>query len=351
MDNIKKLQSKLKETEGYIFLSPVGRQYLTNVATSYGMVLVTKSDCIFYTDFRYLELAQKRARQGVKVLRLTKSLHDTMKDIIEAFRLERLLLEKDHITIQEAEEYADLPIFYDQEKILEKMRVVKDERELAAIRAAQDITDKAFADILSEIRAGMTEKEVMAKLIYLLYHHGADKLSFEPIVVSGANGALPHGVATEKKLENGEFLTMDFGVVKDGYCSDMTRTVAIGYVTDEMRRVYDTVFAAQQAAFAAIHAGVTGVEVDAAARKVVNAAGYEGCFDHGTGHGVGIEIHEAPNYSPRWPHVIPAGAVLSVEPGIYLSGKMGVRIEDIALVTDNGYDDLTKSDPSLIIIK
>ncbi len=351
MNRIKQLQSKLKETEGYIFLSPVGRQYLTGVATSYGLVQVTKNDCIFYTDFRYLELAEQRARQGVEVVRLKGSLHDALREIADKYHLEKLLLEKDYITQETAETFKDLPVAYDDEKILEKMRMVKDEEEIAAIRAAQAITDKTFSDILPEIRRGMTEKEVMAKLIYLLYHNGADKLSFEPIVVSGANGALPHGVATEKKLADGEFLTMDFGVVKDGYCSDMTRTVAIGRVTDEMKKVYDTVLAAQKAAFSAIRAGVTGIEVDAAARKVVNAAGYEGCFDHGTGHGVGIEIHEAPNYSPRATGTVPAGAVLSVEPGIYLSGRMGVRIEDIALVTENGYEDLTSSDTSLIILQ
>ena len=347
---IETLQQSLSEKSGYVFLSPVARQYVTGVRTSYGMVLITKKDACFYTDFRYLELAERHARDGIMVFKLEKSIHDQMAACAKAFDLDELILEEDHVTMQTAKVFADLPVTYAASPLL-SMRMRKTEAEIAAMRKAQAITDKAYEQILGDIHIGMSEKDVMAKLIYRLYANGADGLSFDPIVVSGANGALPHGVATENPLESGTFLTMDFGVIKDGYCSDMTRTVAIGKPSEKMEFVYNTVLEAQQKALAAIHAGVIGKEVDRAARDHINAAGFEGRFDHGTGHSIGIEIHEAPNFSLREERPIPAGAVLSVEPGIYLSGEMGVRIEDMVLVTENGYENFTKSPKELIILK
>ena len=175
-------------------------------------------------------------------------------------------------------------------------------------------------------------------------------MSFDPIVVSGPNGSLPHGVPSEKPIGQGEFVTMDFGCVYGGYCSDMTRTVAVGYATEEMRKVYETVLAAQKAGIAAARAGVTGREVDGAARAVIDAAGYGAYFGHSFGHGVGVEVHEAPNASPMNEKPLPAGAVISAEPGIYLPGRLGVRIEDVILLTEDGCRNLTKASKELLVL-
>ena len=204
--------------------------------------------------------------------------------------------------------------------------------------------------MLPFIRPGVTEKEVAARLQYLMLLHGAEKMSFDPIVVSGENGAMPHGVPGEKKIQAGEFVTMDFGCVAEGYCSDMTRTVAVGFVTEEMGQVYETVLKAQQAGIAATRAGVSAKSVDLAARKVISDAGYGQYFSHSYGHGVGVEIHEKPNVSPANDMLLPAGAVTSAEPGIYLPGRFGVRIENVVVVTENGCIDLAEAPKELLIL-
>ena len=196
----------------------------------------------------------------------------------------------------------------------------------------------------------MTEKELEAELIYRLYRAGAEGLSFPPIVVSGPNTSMPHGVAGQRVLQNGDFVTLDFGLILEGYCSDMTRTVALGHVTDEMRLVYDTVLRAQQAGIAATAAGKTGTQVDAAAREIIEQAGYGEFFGHSYGHSLGIEVHESPNCAPACTQPIPAGAVCSAEPGIYLPGRFGVRIEDVVIFNPDGCDNITRSPKQLLIL-
>ena len=234
--------------------------------------------------------------------------------------------------------------------LLWQLRMVKDEEELEAMVAAQRIAERALEDILEEIRPGVTEKEIAARLQYLMLHYGASDMSFDPIVVSGPNGSLPHGVPSEKTIQQGEFVTMDFGCVYHGYCSDMTRTVAVGFATEEMQTVYQTVLSAQEAGIAAARAGLTGREVDGAARAVISAAGYGAYVGHSFGHGVGVEILEAPNASPMNEKPLPAGAVISAEPGIYLPGRLGVRIEDVILLTETGCRNLTKAPKDLIVL-
>ena len=256
------------------------------------------------------------------------------------------------MTVQDHERYrkalsCDLVLATD---ILWRLRSVKDGEELDAMVAAQRIAERALDQILGEIRPGVTEKEIAARLQYLMLHYGAENMSFDPIVVSGPNGSLPHGVPGERVIQNGEFVTMDFGCIYHGYCSDMTRTVAVGFATEEMQRVYHTVLSSQEAGIRAARAGVTGREVDGAARAVITAAGYGDYFGHSFGHGVGVEIHEAPNASPMNEKPLPAGAVISAEPGIYLPGKLGVRIEDVILLTEEGCKDLTKAPKELIIL-
>ena len=218
------------------------------------------------------------------------------------------------------------------------------------MRKAQDITDRAFAQVLKRIKAGMTEKEVQAELIYCLLTNGADNLAFDPIVVSGPNTSMPHGVPGDRVLQEGDFITMDFGALYGSYCADMTRTVALGYATEEMKKVYETVLTAQQAAIDATKAGMPGKEIDGVARKIIEDAGYGPYFGHGYGHSLGLEVHENPNCNPKGETPMEVNMVCSAEPGIYLPGKFGVRIEDVVIFTADGCEDITKSPKNLIIL-
>ena len=236
------------------------------------------------------------------------------------------------------------------QELLDGLRASKDEEEIAAMLQAQKITDAAFGEILNYIRPGLTEQEVAARLVYELLRRGARKVSFDPIVAAGANGSMPHAVPGETVIQKGMFVTMDFGCVYDGYCSDMTRTVSVGQPTQEMERVYETVLAAQKAGIAAARAGMPGRELDAAARKVIEEAGYGDSCTHSFGHSLGLEIHESPNASPSEQSVLPTGAVISAEPGIYLPGRFGVRIEDVLVLREGGCEDITHSPKNLIVL-
>ena len=236
------------------------------------------------------------------------------------------------------------------QKLVNGLRAAKDQEEIELMVKAQEITDRAFREILTFIQPGMTEQEIAAKLQYDMLRFGAMRMSFDPIVASGPNGSRPHAIPGPRKIQRGEFVTMDFGCVYGGYCSDMTRTVAIGEPTEELKKVYHIVLEAQLAGIAAARAGVPGKSIDAAARKVIEEAGYGEYFGHGYGHSVGIEIHESPNANTRDESLMPVGAAVSAEPGIYLPGKFGVRIEDVTILTENGCIDITQSPKELIIL-
>ena len=231
---------------------------------------------------------------------------------------------------------------------LEKLRRVKTEREIEKIRAAQALAEAAYAYILPRIEVGRTELSLAAELEYYMKRNGASGPSFDTICVSGSRSSLPHGTPTEARLEKNCFITMDFGCKLDGYSSDMTRTVCLGKADEEMKKVYETVLLAQETALKKIKAGLTGKEIDAAARDVIAAAGYGDCFGHSLGHGIGLKVHEAPSFSPSFEEAIPAGAVMSVEPGIYLPGKFGVRIEDLVVVRETGFENLNTSSKLLL---
>ena len=233
----------------------------------------------------------------------------------------------------------------------EIIRQVKSQEELEYIKTDQAIAEKAYVALLPQIKAGMTEKEVATILMYEMYKNGANGLSFPVISVSGANSSLPHGVPTDKKIENGDFLTMDFGVIFNGYCSDMTRTIAFGYVTEEMEKVYNTVLKAQLNCLENAKVGMSGVEIDALARDIITEAGYGDCFQHGLGHCVGINVHESPRANKVDKSPLSVGNILTVEPGIYLAEKFGVRIEDMLYFGENGTENLTKAPKDLYIVK
>ena len=318
-----------------------------------GVALVTRKRAYYFTDSRYTEAAARYV-QGAELreARPGRGYTVLIQEVIGDEQLRRVGFEDAYMTVQDYERYrkalsCDL---VPATQLLWDLRMVKDDEEIEAMVAAQRIAERALTDILEEIRPGVTEKEIAARLQYLMLHYGASDMSFDPIVVSGPNGSLPHGVPSERTIQRGEFVTMDFGCVYQGYCSDMTRTVAVGFATEEMQTVYNTVLAAQKAGIAAAKAGVTGREVDGAARAVIEAAGYGDCFGHSFGHGVGVEIHEAPNASPMNDKPLPAGAVISAEPGIYLPGRLGVRIEDVILLTEDGCLDITKAPKELLIL-
>ncbi len=285
MKNIEKYLSLLNGSlDGLLLTSRYSRHYAAAFDIAEGVAIVTAKGCRYFTDSRYIESAEAGI-QGFEVI-LTDREHpynDLLNEAIRDFGVTKLGVEEEYLTLQEFLSYqealkAELIPCQDQ---LNAFRATKEDWEVEIMKKAQAITDQAFTDVLPRINAGMTEKELCAELIYCLYKNGAEGLSFDPIVVSGPNTSLPHGVPGDRKLQAGDFITMDFGVLYQGYCSDMTRTVALGFVTEEMQKVYDTVYAAQQAGIAASKAGVRGCDVDGAARKVIADAGYGAYFGHG----------------------------------------------------------------------
>lgn len=354
MNNLEKYLSLLSdETEGLLLTSRYSRYYGTRFDIAEGVAIVTKNGCRYFTDSRYIESAEKNLRGfQVELVDRRNPYPVLINRAIGELGVKTLGFEENYLTVAEYQFYekelrADL---IPMSREIHAFRASKEPWELEIMRRAQRITDQAFTDVLGRIRAGMTEKQLQAELIYCLYRNGADNLAFDPIVVSGPNTSMPHGVAGDRVIREGDFVTMDFGAMLLGYCSDMTRTVAVGHATDEMRKVYDIVLQAQLAGIGATKAGVTGRQVDAAARDVIAAAGYADNFGHGYGHSLGLEIHEAPNCSPGADGVIPENAVVSAEPGIYLPGRFGVRIEDVVIFRDNGCEDITFSPKNLIIV-
>lgn len=354
MNNLSKYLTLLEEPGlGLLLTSRYSRHYGAQCDIAEGVAIVTKAGCRYFTDSRYIEAAQKGI-SGFEVLEVNmhNSYTQRLLDAIRDFGIAALGYEEHSMTAGELLRYQEtlgvklIPM----DGKINSFRSIKEPWELERMQKAQDITDEAFSKVLKRIHAGMTEKEVQAELIYCLYACGGEGLSFDPIVVSGPNTSLPHGVATDRVIEPGDFITMDFGVIWHGYCSDMTRTVAVGYATEEMKKVYDTVLKAQLAGIAAIRAGATGQEVDGAARKVIADAGYGEFFGHSFGHSLGLEVHENPGCSPRNPEPVAENVVTSAEPGIYLPEKFGVRIEDVLIFRENGSENLTHSPKELIII-
>lgn len=318
-----------------------------------GVALVTREQTYYWTDSRYIEAASRQVADAEVALVAPGHGYTVLLDeAVARHGLKTIGFEDEAMTVAELELYRGKvhAEFRPASALLAELRMVKDEAELEALVAAQRIAERALEEILPELRVGVTEKEVAARLTYLMLHFGAENLSFDPIVASGANGSMPHAVPTDKPLAAGEFVTMDFGCIYRGYCSDMTRTVALGHVTEEMDKVYHTVLDAQRAGIAAAKAGVPGCDVHNAAARVIADAGCGAYFGHGFGHGVGVEIHEAPRASTSWKEPLPVGAVISAEPGIYLPGRFGVRIEDVIIIKEGGCENIHRAPKELLIL-
>lgn len=357
MSRFYKIAEKLEAygLDAMMVTSAPNRHYAARFPSSAGVAVVTKDKSFFITDSRYIEAAGKRIT-GAEIRQSTNqvSATDIVNEIIRAHAIKKLGFEEQYATVAEYNRWQkklDGVELVPATKLLMDLRGVKEPEEIDFMIKAQRIAEKALTEALDFIKPGVTEKEISAYLQYRMLCSGAEKMSFEPIVVSGVNSSMPHGVPSDKKVENGDFVTMDFGCVYGGYCSDMTRTVAVGYATEEMERVYHTVLAAQEAGIRASRAGVTGKSIHEAAAKVIADAGYGQYFGHGFGHGVGVEIHEGAGAAPTSNQLLPAGAVISAEPGIYIPGKFGVRIEDVIVLREGGCTDIMEAPRELMILK
>lgn len=356
MNHLSQIADKLSQydLDAMLIVSEPGERYAVGFQGE-GYVLVTREGSQYSTDGRYIEAAQKQVTGAEVVLTSRERSHLALaRDFLEARGLKRVGFESAAVSVAQHRRWQESFLkgceLIPAQELLDGLRASKDEEELSAMVQAQKITDAAFGEILNYIRPGLTEQEVAARLVYELLRRGARKVSFDPIVAAGANGSMPHAVPGETEIQKGMFVTMDFGCVYDGYCSDMTRTVAVGQPTQEMERVYKTVLAAQKAGIAAARAGMPGRELDAAARKVIEEAGYGDYFTHSFGHSLGLEIHESPNASPSEIRPLPVGTVISAEPGIYLPGRFGVRIEDVLVLEEGGCRDITQSPKNLIVL-
>lgn len=352
---MKRLQRELPEgVDAAIIESDVNRRYYTQMRSSAGTLFVARDYAALIIDFRYIEKARACAKDCEVILQ--DRLYEQLGALIKAHGVKTAAVEGSYMTVARLKALeSKLPdIAFDcvsLDDVIFSHRAIKQPWELDCMREAQKIADKAFIELLNFIKRGRTEIEVAAQLEYLMRKFGGEKPSFDTISVSGKNSSMPHGVPTEKALEEGDFLTLDFGTQKNGYCSDTTRTVAIGQVSEEQRQVYDIVLQAQQKAFEVIRAGQKCSDIDFAARDFIeNQKGYKGCFGHGLGHSLGLEIHEEPRFSPLYEREAKAGNVMSVEPGIYLEEKFGVRIEDVVIVGENGFENITKCPKELIIL-
>ena len=354
MKNLHKYLSVLDaNVDGLLLTSRYSRYYGAEYDIAEGVAVVSRSGCRYFTDSRYIEAAQN----GIKDFEVLQMDHENPYDArintaIADFGITTLGYEEEYLTVAELQFYEKTlhAKLVPYNAAIHQFRGAKEEWELELMKKAQDITDLAFSEVLGRIKVGMTEKQLQAELIYCMLKNGADGPAFSPIVVSGPKTSLPHGVPGDRVIQEGDFITMDFGALYQGYCADMTRTVAVGYATEEMQKVYDTVLQAQLAGIAAAKAGVLGKSVDNTARKVIEDAGYGQYFGHGFGHSVGLEIHEKPNCGRFSEEIMVENAVASAEPGIYIPGKFGVRIEDVLIYKQDGTENITHSPKNLIII-
>lgn len=351
--NVKKLQKALAERDldAVVLFSRVNIQYLARFAIDDGTAVITRDKAYMFTDSRYIEAAKNKVtNMEVGQFDRNRPMSVCLKEALAG--CEKIGAEEQSLSHADWEFWEKKleTAFTPAESILKELRAVKEQFELDSIIEAQRIAEKALEEVLNIIRVGMSERELAAELTYRMLLHGGEGNSFDPIAICGKKTSMPHGVPGDACIAAGDFVTMDFGCLKNGYCSDMTRTVAVGYATDEMKEIYDTVLQAQRAGIAIAKAGVTGADVHNAGAAVIEKAGYGEYFGHGFGHSLGLEIHESPNASPANTKPLPAGAVITAEPGIYLPGKFGVRIEDMLCLTDSGNLNLTKASKDLIIL-
>lgn len=338
--------------EALLITNAYNRRYMTGFTGSAGYVIVTADQAILLTDFRYTEQAASQATQYDVLLHEAKPMA-SVKSALERFGIRSVGFEQGDLTysmyLSCRSQLAPIDLV-PTDQLVEKLRMVKDDDELRIMREAAQLADAAFQHILTRIKPGVSERQLSAELEYYMRMNGADSSSFDTIVASGVRSALPHGVASDKLLQRGDFITFDFGAYYKGYCSDLTRTVVLGSPSERHQEIYDIVLEAQETALAGIRPGMTGSAADALARDVIKRHGYGDYFGHGTGHGLGMEIHESPRLSLLSETILEPGMVVTVEPGIYIPGFGGVRIEDDVVITPDGKQVLTGSPKQLLMI-
>lgn len=351
MEKLTKLRDALEANnlDAILITSPINRRYVTGFTGTAGVAIISKNDARFITDFRYTSQATAQAKE-FKVIQHKQVIELEIKDQLKALGVKRLGFEKDTVTFSQYEKYK--AIFETElvpvSGIVEALRSIKTAEELAIMKKAAKIADDAFEHVLGYIKPGAKEIDISNELEFYMRKLGATSSSFDTIVASGERSALPHGVASDKEIQSGELVTLDFGALYQGYCSDITRTVAVGEINEQLRTIYDTVLEAQLRGVDGIKPGITGKEADAITRDYITEKGYGDYFGHSTGHGVGLEVHETPSLASRSEQKLEPGMVVTIEPGIYVPGVGGCRIEDDLVVTNSGNERLTFAKKELI---
>ncbi|AGK54863.1 M24 family metallopeptidase [Bacillus sp. 1NLA3E] len=353
MEKLEKLRSNFDNLgiDALLITSPYNRRYMTNFTGTAGVVLISKENALFITDFRYIEQASKQC-EGYTIVKHGSSLREEIANQTEKLGIKNLGFEQDYVSFSDYSSYNDaikaelVPI----SGIIEKLRLIKTDSEIKILKEAADIADAAFKHILDFILPGLTELEVSNELEFFMRKAGATSSSFDTIVASGLRSALPHGVATDKVIEKGDFVTLDYGAYHKGFVSDITRTISVGDPDPKLKEIYQIVLDAQERGVEGIKPGMSGKEADALTRDYITEKGFGEYFGHSTGHGIGLEVHEGPALSFKSDIILEPGMVVTVEPGIYIPGLGGVRIEDDTLITKDGNELLTHSTKELIIL-
>lgn len=338
--------------EGLLVTQATNRKYMSGFTGSSGVLLIAADRALLLSDFRYKTQAPAQA-PAFEFVEHGASIIDSVKTAAAELGIRRLAFEAHEMNVATFNKYkaaiGDLE-FVPAGEWIERLRMAKDAGELAIMRDAAKLADKTFEHMIGLLQPGMKELDVALEIEFFMRHHGATSSSFDTIVASGERSALPHGVASDRVLQTGEFVKLDFGAYYRGYCSDITRTVMLGKPTARHREIYDIVKKAQQATLEGIRPGMTGKQADAIARDIIKSHGYGDLFGHGTGHGLGMEIHEAPRLSVTGDIVLEPGMTVTVEPGIYIPGFGGVRIEDDVVITETGVEILTHASKDFIVI-
>lgn len=354
MTHLEQLMSSLTDIcDCGIINDTVNRRYFTGMKSSDGTLVVFKDAAYLIIDFRYIEKARQTAK-GCEVI-LQDRLYHQINELIKKHDAKTACVNTEFCTVEQFNTMkcalkAQVSSDNAFTKVIRNIRMVKTQDEIDLMIQAQRIAEKGFEYMLDFVKVGKTEREIQLELDYYMLNNVAEELSFDTIALSGSNTSLPHGVPSDKAVKQGEFVLLDFGAVVGGYHSDMTRTFCVGEPSEKMRKVYDVVLSAQLSALDAVRAGMSGKELDGIARDIIADAGYADNFGHSLGHGVGMEIHEMPYASPSKDNILLENSIVTVEPGIYIEGEFGVRIEDFVVVKNNGCFNMTKAEKQLIIV-
>lgn len=354
MNKFDRLRESMREQgiEGVLLTSMENMQWYSGFSGDTGEILVTAKKQYFMTDFRYMEMAERELGEQFECIKTKQDgLYHEAAELMRQHGIKSLGIETSKVTLDQK---AAMDAAFDVEYIsiddkMHELRTIKTPEEIEKMRKGAKITADTFYHMTKIIKPGITEFDLLAEMLYF-FHKSGVKPSFEPIIATGPNSSLPHATISNRKVQNGDFVTMDFGVIYGGVYTDFTRTVAVGGVAQELQMIYNIVQKAQIATLAVLRPGITGGEVDAAARDLITDAGYGAFYEHGTGHGVGVEIHEAPWFRRGNEQKLQAGMIGTVEPGIYLPGKGGVRIEDMVAITEDGYENFYTVSKDLIVL-